>query len=396
MARQDRESDVTAMEFGSTDRLTSGLRVLYMVPYLAGGGTERHVLDLVQTIRWAHKPWIVAPDGPARPAFQAVGAQWIEVPVLRPQRKTLTAWREAFEQTVSEFGPHIIHAHAGVELLWVTRKLAPERPRVFTVHGYHGRGAGLSYRLAGVLGGKIAHRVIAVAESEARRLARVPRERLRVVFNGISDRRLDEASPSVTGLPASAVVIAVASRLEPPKGVDVVLEAFIKLHRRRRPVRKADGSVAEAHLVVMGTGSQAEELRRRTLETGLERYVHLVGYEPNAAAFFPRADVVVQASRQDALPLTIAEAMAAGVPAVVSDAGGLPELVQNGVTGLVVPAGDVEALETALADLLGHPQKRLQMGKEARRRYEQYFTVERFAAATLSVYRELVSERSSA
>jgi len=132
------------------------------------------------------------------------------------------------------------------------------------------------------------------------------------------------------------------------------------------------------------------------LETGLERYVHLVGYEPNAAAFFPRADVVVQASRQDALPLTIAEAMAAGVPAVVSDAGGLPELVQNGVTGLVVPAGDVEALETALADLLGHPQKRLQMGKEARRRYEQYFTVERFAAATLSVYRELVSERSSA
>lgn len=390
------KATVATTERDVSDKLTSDLRLLYMVPYLAGGGTEQHVLDLIERVRWSHRPWIIAPDGPSRPSVQAAGARWIEVPVLRLEHKALAAWRDAFAQAISEFDPHIVHVHAGVELLWVTRHQARKRSRVFTVHGYHGRGAGLSYRLAGILGGRLAQRVIAVSESEARRLSAVPKERLRVVLNGVSDRRLEEPPPSVADLPESAVVVAVASRLEPPKGVDVVLEAFIQLHRRRRAVRRVDGVAAEAHLVIMGTGSQERALRQRAVEAGVQGYVHLVGYEPRAAAFFHRADVVVQASRQDALPLTIAEAMAAGVPAVVSDAGGLPELVQDGVTGLVVPAGETEAWEKALAELLGDPQRRVEMGKAARQRFEQGFTVERFAAATLQVYRELLSERDAA
>ena len=188
-------------------------------------------------------------------------------------------------------------------------------------------------------------------------------------------------------------MIAVASRLEPPKGVDLVLDAFIGWHRSGGRARKADGALADSHLVIMGTGSQETLLRRRIEDAGMQRYVHLAGYEPHAAAFFRRADVVVQASRQDALPLTIVEAMAAGVPAVVSDAGGLPELVQDGVTGLVVPAGEIRPLEKALGELLENPQKRAEMGRAARQRYERVFTVERFASETLQVYRELLAER---
>jgi len=374
---------------GGPLRLATGLRILYLVPYLARGGTERHLIDLIRTIGWKERPWVIAPDGPARPAVQEAGACWQQAPAFGANRRSVSGWRAAIQAAVESFYPDIIHVHAGVELLWVARRIVPEVPRVFTVHGYHGSGAGLSYRLAEVLGGRWADRVIAVSRAEAARLRRLAPHRLRTVLNGVADVQREPLPPPVDGMDGNGLVVAVASRLEPPKGVDLVVEAFIRLKQKRIPVVDADGRPAVSRLVIIGSGSQEEVLRRRVAESGFGDDIRLVGFHPRAAALFRRADIVVQASRQEPFGLTAAEALAAGAPVIVSNAGGLPEVVEDGVSGLVVPAGQVEPLEAALARLLADPDLRSRMGAAARRRYEELFTIERFAADTLGVYREL-------
>lgn len=381
-------------------RMTAGtlraqLRVLYLVPYLAGGGTERHLLDLIQTIRWSQPPWVIAPDGPSRLSVQETGARWIEVPVLGLERRSVAAWQDAYAHALAEFDPHLIHVHAGVELLWVTRRLAPERPRIFTVHGYAGSGAGLSYRLASLLGRRLAQKIIAVSRAEALRLGSLPQERLRIVPNGVADVRRTSAPLPLPGVPDGALVVAVASRLERPKGVDLVVEAFIQLVERGVQVDGTAGKSSEAHLVVMGTGSQECALRSRVAEAGLEGRIHLLGYQSQAARLLQRADIVVQASLQEAFGLSVVEAMAGGVPVIVSDAGGLPELVEDGVTGKVVPAGEVEPLVRALSELLADQEVRTAMGIAARDRYEQRFTLDRFAADTLAVYEEVAMQQAA-
>lgn len=377
---------------GRAAALATRLRVVYLVPYLARGGTERHLIDLIRTIQWEKRPWVVAPDGPSRSLVEAIGAQWQEAPPFGISRRCIAQWRDAVTRAVQALNPHIIHVHAGVELLWVARGIAKHVPRVFTVHGYHGSGAWLSYRLAAALGSRWADRVIAVSQAEESRLRRVPRQRLRLVLNGVADvQRLPLPEP-VRGMDDGAVVVAVASRLEPPKGADLVVEAVIRLMQKKARVLDSAGRPAEARLVIMGTGSQEEVLRRRIADSGLADRIHLAGYHPQAAALFRRAHIVVQASREEPFGLTVAEALSAGVPVVVSDAGGLPEVVENGVSGLVVPAGEVEPLENALARLLADPDLRGRMGAEARRRYEECFTIERFAGDTLRIYRELQHE----
>lgn len=383
-------NDADAAE--SYPALATHLRVVYLVPYLARGGTERHLIDLVRTIRWEERPWVVAPDGPSRPLLEEAGARWQEAPPFGISGRAVAQWREAIAQAVECFDPHILHVHAGVELLWVARGIAGQVPRVFTVHGYQGKGSGLSYGLAAALGSRWADRVIAVSQAEAARLGRVPRQRLRLVLNGVADVQRMALPEPVAGMDGGSVVVAVASRLEPPKGVDLVVEAFIRLMQKNVQVLDAQGKTAEARLVIMGTGSQEDALRQRVADSGMGDRIHLVGYHPQAAALFRRAHMVVQASREEPFGLAVAEALSAGVPVVVSDAGGLPEVVEDGVSGLVVPAGKVEPLEEALTRLLADPRLRERMGAEARRRYEHLFTIERFAADTLRVYRELQDE----
>jgi glycosyltransferase involved in cell wall biosynthesis len=101
---------------------------------------------------------------------------------------------------------------------------------------------------------------------------------------------------------------------------------------------------------------------------------------------YARAAVVVLPSHREGLPLCVLEAMAHGRPVVASAVGGIPELVEDGVTGFLVPAGDVRALRAALDRLLADPVLRRRLGREARRRVAQRCSRDRVVAATMDVY----------
>jgi glycosyltransferase involved in cell wall biosynthesis len=182
-----------------------------------------------------------------------------------------------------------------------------------------------------------------------------------------------------TGAPGTprehdVLVAAVAANLEYWKGIDVLLDAA---RRVQAPLR----------LEIYGRGSLRGELERRARANGVE--ARFQGFVPDARARVAEADVLVQPSRADTLPLTVLEAMADGVPVIGARVGGIPELVVDGQTGLVVPPEDPPALAAALESLARDPERRRDLGRRGRERAETEFSADRATQRMLALYEEL-------
>jgi glycosyltransferase involved in cell wall biosynthesis len=165
------------------------------------------------------------------------------------------------------------------------------------------------------------------------------------------------------------LVAGVAANLEYWKGIDVLLEAARLV---RSPLR----------LEIYGVGSKQAELERQA--EGLD--VHFNGFVQNPLAGL---DVLVQPSRADNLPLAILEAMAAGLPVIGTRVGGIPELVLDGETGVLVAPEHPEELAVALDSLAADPERRLELGRRGRERVREHFSADGIARRIVALYEEL-------
>ncbi len=179
------------------------------------------------------------------------------------------------------------------------------------------------------------------------------------------DAAADEPAPS--GPAVREPVVVAVGRIEHVKGFDLLVDAFASSALRDR-----------ARLVVVGDGSEAGALRRRVASAGLTDRVELPGrLEPSeVAARLAGADVVVVPSRADAAPLVVLEAWRSGRPLVATVRGGPPEIVTDGVDGVLVDPQDTQALAAAVLGLLDDPERAGRIGAAGRRRVED-FTWER-------------------
>jgi glycosyltransferase involved in cell wall biosynthesis len=165
--------------------------------------------------------------------------------------------------------------------------------------------------------------------------------------------------------------VGVAATLEYWKGVDVLLEAACLAEE---PLR----------IEINGDGSMRGELERQAQQGGLE--AHFNGFVPKPLAGI---DVLVQPSRADNLPLAVLEAMAAGLPVVGARVGGIPELVVDGETGIVVPPEEPRALADALDSLARDRSRLVELGRRGRERTAAHFSPEQVGRRTVKLYREL-------
>lgn len=198
---------------------------------------------------------------------------------------------------------------------------------------------------------------IAVGSGSAEELHRffgIPRRRISVVHNGVADRpftRPPIGSPPVVGC---------AARLEDQKGIDFLLQAMAQ--------------IPEARLVLVGDGERREALEQQAQALGMADRVEFKGWLDDAGAEIAAFDVFALASRDEAFPLTIVEAMLSGTPVVATDVGSVAEAVIDSVTGLLVPAGDVPALVAAVRRLLADGDLRDRLATAARAHAERHFT----------------------
>jgi glycosyltransferase involved in cell wall biosynthesis len=215
---------------------------------------------------------------------------------------------------------------------------------------------------------------VCVSEGQAAKVRRagVPPEKMVLIRNAIRAESYAHADPAygcmLRGLfpePPRRVVGA-AGRLSPEKGFENLVEAAAV-------VRRADPGVG---FVLFGDGPLREELTRQVAARGLGGHFVFAGFRADLERYLPHLDVLALPSYTEGLPVIMLEACAAGLPVVASAVGGVPEVVEDGVTGYLVPPKDPARLAGRLLDVLRGEADRRAMGQRGRRRIQEHFTFE--------------------
>jgi glycosyltransferase involved in cell wall biosynthesis len=214
--------------------------------------------------------------------------------------------------------------------------------------------------------------------------------KVRVIYNGIdgnafrSDDQNNELRDEL-GLPDDAIVALTVGQIGLRKGLDVVLDAFLAITKK----------VPGLHFVMVGerSSSKAETieyeagLKNTAIEAGLENRVHWLGYRQDVPNLMANATMLVHAAHQEPLGRVLLEATVAGLPIVATDVGGTSEIVQNNVSGRLVPKGDANELAIGISELATNKQLQRQFADAAKIRAEQVFDVQRSAEALLDTWR---------
>ena len=230
--------------------------------------------------------------------------------------------------------------------------------------------------------------IVAISEDTRRSLILqgMSSEKVRVIYNGVNvdeeaNGRVAQQAWDVLGIEGDGPVVGTVARLCPVKGQREFLQAA-------QQVRK---EFPRTTFTIIGDdlefdGNYRKELERLSRQLGLDNSVQFVGFRHDAPTLMHAFDVFVLPSSIEGLPVTILEAMAARKPVVATRVGGVPELVVEGETGLLVPPRDPERLSQAIIDLLQDPDVARCMGIRGRERVRQYFSQEKMLDQVIGLY----------
>jgi glycosyltransferase involved in cell wall biosynthesis len=239
--------------------------------------------------------------------------------------------------------------------------------------------------LDGRLIGRCADAFVAVSPADRDRMERlegVPADKLRVELNAYVPRtgpRPPARLREELGLDAGVPLVATAAILRPQKALHVLLDAMARL---RTP----------AHLVVAGDGVCRADLERRADALGVAARTHFLGLRDDVDAILAGADVAAMSSDFEGTPLFAFECMAAGTPLVATAVGGLPDMLEDGRSAILVPRRDPVALAAALDRLLDSPAERATLAAAAAQRLARY-RIDAVAGRFADLYRELLERK---
>ena len=354
------------------------------------GGIRRHVAALVDGL--GAQGWTARVAGPAG-VMDGIGPQDAVVPVpsgLDP-RKVLRARRALQGLTVggtSDVDVDVVHAH-GLKAGLLASTIKGARPLVVTVHNLvldeaAGRSAAVLRRLEARLPRRV-DRLIAVSPQIAERFDGLPGSDRVVVVPPVVDapqvRRSRAGVRAALGVAADAPLVVCVARLHPQKDLPTFVRALDQVR----------ATVPEVRAVVVGSGPDEAALRILVTELGLDGTVSFLGQSPNAADEMAAGDVVVVSSLWESGPLVVVEAMELGRPVVSTPVGFVPQLVDDGVSGRLVPIGDAAALGDAVAGLLPDPGAAQALGRAGQEAVRTRFDRGRLVADVAAVYDEVRS-----
>lgn len=376
------------------------VKVLLAITRMSLGGAPRHVLSLASGLdRNRYEVWIATGhedrgEGSLLEEARSSGVGLAVVPGLRRKPSPsddlkALVWMYRF-MTSERF--HIVHTHtskAGT-LGRLAGRLAGVPVSVHTFHGniFEGFFGSLSSSLFLLLEramAKLTDRLVAVSSRNlsyfvSKRIA--PRRKFRLIYNGVDPEMFSGRDKIMAkralGLPNGPAVGTVAA-LVPVKGLDYFLEA----------ARYVSLEVPEASFVVAGGGALEGALRRRAEDLGVE--VRFLGPRKDVPLVLSALEVFVLPSLSEGMGLSIMEAMAAGLPVVATEVGGIPELVVDGETGVLVPPRDPEALARAILECIRERERAEEMGRKGRKRVRDLFTLARMIREHEILYEELLS-----
>ena len=353
------------------------MRILHIVNRLSdrGNGIVNLAVDVaLDQTRSGHTVAFLADQGGYVPLAEAAGIRVFLINQDRTGRNLpLALFR--FRKAIRQFRPDVIHAHMQTGLLlalpWARLAGIPLVGHLHNVHDPAARRMALGDRLIAV----------SAAVAESMRAEGVPEQKLRVVLNGtVKSPRLPPIG-SLQPEPLLHPAVLTVAGLHHRKGIAELIEAF----------NLAARDVPDAHLYLIGEGPQRELFEQQAAACAAHAHIHFINFQAVPQRFMLSADIFVLASRRDSFGLVLAEAREAGCAIIASDVDGIPEVLDHGAAGILVPPQDPPRLAEAISLLLRDPDLRRSWSAKAKSGLER-FTVSRMSAECLEVYREVISQ----
>lgn len=282
--------------------------------------------------------------------------------------------------------PHVVHCHnIGPAILAAPAARLASVPVVIVTR--HGGDLGSKWTERKFwLAARLCDSVVAVSRSAWERFASAPWSapaKLAMIYNGTPLAK----SPELLSRPApggDAVRLVSVARLNPIKDFPTLLHAMTL----------ACQALPSLRLAIVGDGSEKARLLNLIHDLRLEPHVALVGEQVDIAPWLAQSDIFVLSSVSEGLPVALLEAMAMGLPSIVTSVGGMPEVVGCCGSGLLVPPRDPASLASAILQVATDPKLRLQLGEAARRCHQRHFSAERMASQYVNLYQRCLDRRS--
>jgi glycosyltransferase involved in cell wall biosynthesis len=379
---------------GQTDERTHVLEVLGNAIV---GGMENYVRNLAANLPSNEfKVSLLCPyESPYTALLRSEGRDVYIAPLRDdPPWKTI----ELICTLVRETGIDLLHAHLmNAHTVAAVAGRLSGTPTVATLHGMSLHPQEIS--VARTTG---SHTIVVCREAWSQALAvGLSRENVSLVPNGVDLAMYHPMSADplefrqTINVAPDDMLVGFVGRLAWEKGPDKFLKAA-EFILQRRP---------EVHFAVVGTGSMEKDLTATIRRAGLESRIHMVGLAREPHRIYPALDLLLHTSRADAMPLTILEAMASGVPVVAIGVGGVPEIVSAGETGILIGTtewpgivseypGDWEGVALAAISLLSNPARLKSMAGASVRRAQTNFDIRQSATMTSHIFRQLLGPRT--
>lgn len=367
------------------------LRVVQFLTCLDVGGTERHVATLARTLdpdRFDVRVACLRAGGPLSEEIEAAGLPVDRYPISRLFGPATWARQRRFAADLVRNRIDVVHAYGLYAIVFAVpvARLTGRRLVIASIRD-NGDPWTRAHRRVQRYACRLAHRILTNASEVRRRLTEegYGADRIAVIRNGVDVDRFrprprDPVLRKNLGVPANAPLVVCVSRLNPLKGVDYALLAAARLVRR----------FPDVYFLVIGDGAERRPLEDLARRLGLDGRVVFTRMRLDVPEILAQASVSIMPSMSEALPNTVLESMAAGAPIIATRVGGTAELVEDGVSGLLIPPCDPHALELAIARLLSDPDEAARMAATARARIVERFSVQRKAEETAAFYEALL------
>lgn len=353
--------------------------LMKIIQYTSSGvlsGAERIQIEIFNGLRKRNLPFvIVIPHH--KPWKEDLKKKGFCVREIKQKGKLDLLGVLRFYKMVKEEEADIVHTHLSTASFYggLTGKIF-KIPTVSTVHCESSKWSFM-----------FSHHLIAVSNSVKEHLIKqgVSAEKITVIPNGIPIDRVKielskEDAKNKLGFGKDDILLGVVGKLTPRKGHRYLLEALKDLTPKFPKLK----------LLVVGLGELRDELERLSMELGISKCVFFLGFRTDVPLILKALDLFVFPSLREGMPQAVMEAMLSNLPVIATSVSGIPELIRDGVEGMLVPPMEADALREKIILLLNDKELRYHLGKNAKERIEKDFSVDKMVDKTLEVFHHLV------
>jgi glycosyltransferase involved in cell wall biosynthesis len=352
------------------------MKIVHVVYSLEMGGAEILVAQLCHLQRkHGHDVSVVAYSNLGTLGEKLLG-EGIPVLVLgeTPLPRTLARFLKEFRR----IRPDVVHCHNPAPTLQaaIPAKLTGVRSVIATRHSLVAPPYNRAEEIAFNFTARFCDWIVGICDATCENLRRTPgalRNRIVRVYNGVDalPAASSEAQPQKEG-----TTLLFVGRLAPIKNLSTLIQATAHALPR----------VPDLHLWIVGHGSERPALEALVQQLGIDGHVTFWGERIDVAGFFSAADLFCMSSTSEGLPMSLLQAMSVGLPAVVTNVGGMAEVVRNAHAGLTAPVKDAAQMADAIVQLALNPSQRAILSENARTAYREHFTLERMNASYMDLY----------